>query len=76
MNKITSFALASSLVLASTAAFAGGMVEPAPEPAPVVVTEAASSSATPLWAVIAGVVLVGAVLSGDSGSSSSTSSGE
>ena len=72
MNKITSFALASSLVLASSAAFAGGTVEPAPEPAPIVVTEAASSSATPLWAVIAGVVLVGVALSNDSSSSSNT----
>ena len=63
MNKIASFALVSSLVLASSAAFAGGMVEPAPEPAPVVVTEAASSSGSPVWAIIAGAVVVGAVLS-------------
>lgn len=63
MNKIASFALVSSLVLASSAAFAGGMVDPIVEPAPVVVAENASSSATPLWAIIAGVVVVGAVLS-------------
>lgn len=68
MTKITSFVLASSLVLASSTAFAGGVVEPAQEPAPVVVTEGASSSAIPLWAVIAGVVIVAAVLTGDNGS--------
>ena len=72
MKKITSFALVSSLVLASSAAFAGGMVEATPEPLPVVVEEAASSSATPLWADVAGVVVLGAVLSNDSGSSSNT----
>jgi len=63
MKKIASFALVSSLVLASSAAFAGGIVDPVVEPAPVVVTEGTSSSALPLWAVIGGVVVVGAVLS-------------
>ena len=72
MKNITSFALASSIVLASSAAFAGGMVDPIVEPVPVVVEESTSSSALPLWAVIAGVVVVGAVLSGDSGSDSNT----
>ncbi|MEO5613592.1 MAG: hypothetical protein ABIR04_01525, partial [Cypionkella sp.] len=61
MQKITSFALVSSLVLASSAAFAGGMVDPIIEPVPVVVEESSSSSATPLWAIIAGVVVVGAL---------------
>jgi hypothetical protein len=63
MKKISSFALVSSLVLASSAAFAGGMVDPVTEPAPVVITEDSSSSAVPLWAIIGGVVVVGAVLS-------------
>ena len=63
MKKITTVAIASSLVLASTAAFAGGMVEPTVESVPVVVTEGGSSSGTPLWAVIGGVVLVGALIS-------------
>lgn len=74
MKNITSFALASSLVLASSAAFAGGMVDPIVEPAPIVVEENTSSSALPLWAVIGGVVLVGAVLSGDSDSDTNTNS--
>ena len=72
MKKIASFALVSSLVLASSAAFAGGMVEPTVEPVPVVVEDNGSSSALPLWAIIAGVVVVGAVLSNDSGSNSNT----
>lgn len=76
MKMISSFVLASSLVVSSSAAFAGGMVDPIVEPAPVVVEENTSSSALPLWAVIGGIVLVGAVLSGDSGSSTSTTAAE
>ncbi|WP_322326028.1 hypothetical protein [Cypionkella sp.] len=73
MKNITSFVLASSLVLASSAAFAGGMADPIEEPPLVVVEESSSSSATPLWAVIGGVVLVGALLaSGDSDSNTNT----
>lgn len=62
MKKISAFVLASSVVLASTAAFAGGTTEPVIEPAPVVV-DGGSSSALPLWAILGGVVVVGAVLS-------------
>lgn len=72
MKKITSFALGSALVLASSAAFASRIVDSIAEPVPVVVEESSSSSATPLWAVIAGVVVVGALLSNDSSSSSNT----
>ncbi|GLS85520.1 hypothetical protein GCM10010873_04930 [Cypionkella aquatica] len=67
MKKIASFALISSLVLSSTTAFAGGMVDPIVEPAPVVVEENTSSSATPLWAIIGGAIVVAALVSnGDS----------
>ena len=76
MKMISSFVLASSLVVSSSAAFAGGMVDPIVEPVPVVVEENTSSSALPLWAVIGGIVLVGAVLSGDSGSSTNTTAAE
>ena len=72
MKKITSFALVSSLVLASSAAFAGGMVDPIVETAPVAVEYNSPASALPLWAIVAGVVVVGAVLSNDSGSNSNT----
>lgn len=75
MKKISSFVLASSLVLSSSAAFAGGLVDPIVEPVPVVVEENTSSSALPLWAIIGGVVLVGAALSGDSGSDSNSNGG-
>lgn len=63
MKKISAFVLASSLVLASSTAFAGGMSEPAGEPvlAPVV-TEGPTPSSMPLWAILAGVLVVGAVL--------------
>jgi hypothetical protein len=61
MNKISTFVLASSLVLASTAAFAGGSNEVSPEPAPVVV-EGNAPSSLPLWAILAGIVGVGALL--------------
>ncbi len=71
MKMIASFALASSLVLASTAAFAGGMADPIIEPVPVVVEDNGSSSALPLWAIIGGVAVVGALVADSSSSSSS-----
>lgn len=64
MKKISAFVLASSLVLASTAAYAGGANDVAPEPTPEapVIVEGGSSSAMPLWAILAGVLVVGSVL--------------
>jgi hypothetical protein len=61
MKKISAFVLASSLVMASTAAFAGGTTEPVIEAVPVV-TEGPTPSSMPLWAILAGVLVVGAVL--------------
>ncbi|PPB82629.1 hypothetical protein LV82_00568 [Albidovulum inexpectatum] len=49
------FALAATLSLAATSAFAGGMAEPIMEPAPIV-EEASSSSAPGL--VVAGLALL------------------
>jgi hypothetical protein len=73
MKKISAFVLASSLVMASTAAFAGGAndVAPEPMPAPPVVVDGGSSSAMPLWAILGGVILIGAVAGGSSSSSTS-----
>ena len=51
MNKISAFVVAASVVLASSSAFAGGMVEPEPEPTPVVV-DGGSSSVSPLWLLL------------------------
>jgi hypothetical protein len=64
MKKISAFVLASSLVLASTAAFAGGAndVAPEPMPAPPVVVDGGSSSALPIWAILGGVLVIGSVL--------------
>jgi hypothetical protein len=63
MKKISAFVLASSLALASTAAFAGGTTDPVIEPTvDPVVTEGPTPSSMPLWAILAGVLVVGAVL--------------
>ena len=74
MKKISAFVLASSLVLASTAAYAGGANDVAPEPTPdaPVIVEGGSSSALPLWAILGGVILIGAVAGGSSSSTSGT----
>jgi hypothetical protein len=72
MKKITSFALAASLTVVSTGAFAGGATEVMPEPPVVVVTEGGSSSGgSALWLALGGAVLV-AVLNRQSDSTSST----
>lgn len=64
MKKITSFVLAATVALSSTTAFAGGtndvIIEPVPAP---VVVDGGSSSALPWWAVAAGVIGVGVLLS-------------
>jgi hypothetical protein len=56
--------LSLAFVAAASTAFAGGTEEPIYEaPVAVAVTEGASSSNVPWWAVAAGVVAVGVALS-------------
>ena len=71
MNKISAFVVAASVVLASSSAFAGGMVEPEPEPTPVVV-DGGSSSVSPLWLLLGGGVAIAVLVGGDSSSPSTT----
>ncbi len=61
--------LAFAFALASTTAFAGGMEEPmADAPVAATVTQGASSSNLPWWAIALGVVAVGAAVSASNGS--------
>ncbi len=67
--KIKTFALVSALSIAASGAFAGGIAEPVMEAAPVVV-DGGSSSALPIWIpLVGGAILVAALVSGDSSTS-------
>lgn len=76
MKKISAFVLASSMALASTAAFAGGMSDPIVDPAPDAPIPAAgpSSGISPIWiaAPIVGCVLLGCFDSSTTSTATST----
>lgn len=66
MKNITSFALAASMTIVATGAFAGGVSEVISEPPVVVVTEGGSSSGgSAIWLALGGAALVAVLVSQD-----------
>lgn len=64
MNKFLVALSATALIASATVAAAGGLSEPVPDNT---VVPAGPSSSLPIWAVVGGIVVAGAVLaSGDS----------